>query len=259
MSHQSNIRRKIIDIAYFCGKGCHVGSSLSVVDILTALFSVVDNAENEVILSKGHAALAWYATLNEFGKITDEKLNSFEENGSDLTVLAVKKKELGFACSTGSLGQGISVAVGMAIAMQKKKQFGTIYVVLGDGECNEGIVWEAAQLAGHHRLKNLCVLVDHNGFQSDGDSLKIIDLKNISRMWEANGFCVNEVDGHDVKSIASVLENNRQLDRPQAIICNTIKGYGVSFMENSTEWHYNRLTKEMYLLAVHELEERNVG
>ncbi len=257
ISHQDNIRRKIIDTAYYCGKGCHIGSSLSVVDILTALFEITQNTDNELILSKGHAALAWYATMNEFGILSNEKLNSFEENGSELTVLAVKNTELGFLCSTGSLGQGISVGVGIAIAMQKKRQSGRVFVLVGDGECNEGLVWEAAQLAGHHHLNNLCVIIDHNGYQSDGDSLDVIDLKNIGNMWEANGFIAAEVDGHDVNALASVLEE-RQEKKPQAIICKTIKGYGVSFMENSPEWHYNRLTEDKYHLAVQELEGRNV-
>lgn len=259
MRHQDNIRRKIIDTAYHCGRGCHLGSSLSVVDILTAIFEIVDRTDNEVILSKGHAALAWYATMNEFGFMTDDKLDSFEENGSDLTVLAVKNPKLDFMCSTGSLGQGISVGVGMAIAMKSKNLPGKVYVVVGDGECNEGIVWEAAQLAGHHRLKNLCVLVDHNGFQSDGDSAKVIDLKNIAKMWKANGFCVIDVDGHNVRELSSVLLKEYTEDMPQAIICNTIKGYGISFMENSSDWHYNRLTEEKYRLAIRELEERYVG
>lgn len=259
MSHQDNIRRKIIDTAYHCGKGCHVGSALSVVDILTALFCSVDMSNNEVILSKGHAALAWYVTMNEFGLIPDETLTTFEENGSKLTVLAVKNEELSFRCSTGSLGQGMSVGVGMAIAMQRKNLLGNVYIVVGDGECNEGIVWEAAQLAGHHKLKNLCIIVDHNGFQSDGDSAKVIDLKHMSDLWKSNGFNTVEIEGHDVEKISSALRNEAENTAPKAIICKTIKGYGVSFMENSADWHYNRLTEEKYLLAVRELEGRNVG
>lgn len=257
MSHQSNIRRKIVDTAYHCGRGCHVGSSLSVVDILTALFCTADTSKDEVILSKGHAALAWYAAMNEFGLMTDETLATFEKNGSQLTVLAVKNEELCFKCSTGSLGQGMSVAVGMAIAMKREGLPGNIYVVVGDGECNEGIVWEAAQLAGHHKLKNLYVIVDHNGFQSDGDSTKVIDLKHMSDLWKSNGFYTVEVNGHDVEKLSAVCKSEARSDAPTAIICKTIKGYGISFMENSASWHYNRLTEEDYLSAIKELEGKN--
>lgn len=259
MNHQDNIRRKIIDTAYHCGRSSHVGSALSVVDILTALFCSVDMSNNEVILSKGHAALAWYAAMNEFGLMTDETLATFEENGSELTVLAVKNKKLSFKCSTGSLGQGMSVGVGMAIAMQRKNLPGNVYIIVGDGECNEGIVWEAAQLAGHHKLKNLYIIVDHNGFQSDGDSAKVIDLKHMSDLWKSNGFYTVEIDGHDVRKISSALRNTVENTAPMAIICKTVKGYGVSFMENSADWHYSRLTEEKYHLAVGELEGRNVG
>lgn len=259
MNHQNSIRRKIIDTAFQCGKGCHIGSALSIVDILTVLFDGIKLPEDELILSKGHAALAWYAAMNEFGMISDEKLSTFEESGGELTVLAIKNPNLLFRCSTGSLGQGISVAVGIGIAMKRKHIQGKVYVIVGDGECNEGIVWEAAQLAGHHKLNNLCVLVDHNGYQSDGNSMNVINLANMADMWKSFGFHAVEVDGHNVDEIRDALNNNLSEKLPSVVVCKTVKGYGISFMENSADWHYNRLTNEKYKAAIAELGDKYAG
>lgn len=256
MTHQDNIRKKIIDMAYGCGKGCHVGSSLSVADILSVLVSEVLTDADKFILSKGHAAMAWYATLSEYGYVSNEELAYFQQNDSEFSVLAVKNDRLKITCSTGSLGQGISVAIGIATARKKRHRDGMVYVVVGNGEANEGIVWEAAMFANHNKLDNLCVIIDHNGMQSDGRSENILRLDNMNQLWRANGFDTIDVDGHNVESMREAFCKPAVKGRPRAVVCQTVKGYGISFMENDPKWHHNRLTKDGYDQAVEELNKR---
>jgi len=254
--HHNNIRKMIIDTAYNSKKACHVGSSLSLVEILTALFETKDSCD-EIILSKGHGALCWYCALCEFNLINKDELKTFSQNDSDLSVLAVKNKRLGLRCSTGSLGQGLPIAVGMAIAMKRKNLKGNIYVIVGNGETNEGSIWEAAMLARQNKLNNLCVIIDHNKFQSDGKSSNIIELDNMDLLWSANGFETKNVNGHDVETIKNEISNFASSNSMGALICHTIKGYGISFMENSDEWHHNRMTDAQYKQAIDELDRRN--
>ena len=180
----------------------------------------------------------------------------FPHTGDPAFTPAVKNKKLKIDCSTGSLGQGISVALGMAIAKQRLHEKGKVYTIIGNGEANEGIVWEAAMLASQQRLNNLCVIIDHNHFQSDGSSEDIIALDNMAEIWHAYGFETFEIDGHDCIAIAETLQKSENSHKPVAIVCNTVKGYGVDFMENSPEWHHNRLTEERYCEAVKALEAR---
>lgn len=251
-----NIRRRIIDAAYACGKASHIGSSLSLADILAVLIKEKINDDDEIILSKGHGALAWYAALAEYGLISQDKLDTFQQNDSELSVLAVANSELKLECSTGSLGHGISVAVGIAVAKKRLHEQGKVYAIIGNGEANEGIVWEAAMLASQQKLDNFCVIVDHNHYQSDGNSRDIIALDNMTKMWEAFGYNAYEINGHNCDEIHDALEKTTIDGKPAAIICNTVKGYGVSFMENSAEWHHNRLTESRYMSAIELLEAR---
>jgi transketolase len=251
-----NIRKRVIDTAFICGKGSHIGSSLSLVDILAVVIKEKMDEDNEIVLSKGHGALAWYAVLTEYGYITQEMLDTFQQNDSELSVLAVANQKLKLICSTGSLGQGISVATGIAIAKKKLHERGTVYVIIGNGEANEGVVWEAAMLASQQKLDNFCVIIDHNHFQSDGNSENIIALDNMTEIWKAYGFEVYEADGHNCREICEVLRKAENSVRPVAIVFNTIKGYGVEYMENSAEWHHNRLTEERYIHAKALLEAR---
>jgi transketolase len=251
-----NIRKRVIDTAYICGKSSHLGSSLSLVDILAVLIKEKLYGENEIVLSKGHGVLAWYATLTEYNYITQEMLNTFQQNDSELSVLAVENRKLELTCSTGSLGQGMSVATGMAIAKKRLSEPGMVYVIIGNGEADEGIVWEAAMLASQQKLNNLCVIVDHNHFQSDGSSVDIIDLDHMAKIRSAYGFEALELNGHDCREICEALAHAENSSRPTALVCNTIKGYGIKFMENSAQWHHNRLTEERYICAKELLERR---
>lgn len=251
-----SMRKELIQLAYACGKPTHLGGALSIVDILAAILEVVYQEGDDFILSKGHGVMAYYVFLEQKKRISKEMLNTFEQNDSKLSVLAVRTPELGIHCSTGSLGQGIGVAVGMALAKKKRNEDGKVYVLIGNGEANEGSVWEAAMLAVQHNLENLIVIQDNNGYQSDGDSSHIIDMKNSKTIWEGYGFETVCADGHNVEKIVEAVHGFQEKGKPKAIVCHTMKGYGVSFMESDADWHHNRLTRSGYELALKELETR---
>lgn len=258
----NDVRKRILSIAYKCNNNTHLGGSLSIVELLTVLYRDVLNykfddpkwSERDIfILSKGHCALALDAVLNVCGVISDEESDTFLQNGSDFGSHPVMNIEHGIECSSGSLGQGVSMAVGIAKASKIKGKSNSIYVLVGNGECNEGAVWEAAMLASQWKLSNLTFIIDSNGFQSDGESSVIVNMSSIAGKFESFGFCVTEIDGHDENQIyeAYVLHSG---DRPKAIVANTIKGKGISFMEGNNTWHHNRLIDEMYCNAMEELE-----
>lgn len=257
-----NIRKNILRMANHCGTSAHIGGSLSMVEILATLYleimkynsdSMKNRLRDRFILSKGHSAMALYATLAETGIITMDKLDTFQQNGTDLCAHPVMNKTLGIESSNGSLGQGISMAVGLAKAACLKAFSYNVYVMIGNGESNEGAVWEAAMLAAQWKLKNLTVVVDNNQLQSDGVSADILDMANYLEKWKSFGFYAIEIDGHDIQAIyeAFLTDNG---DKPKVIIANTIKGKGISFIENKTEWHHNRLTDRLYRSALEELE-----
>jgi len=259
-----NIRKRILAMANYCGANAHVGGSLSMVEVLATLYLEImnynsDSMKNQMrdrfILSKGHSAMALYAVLAEAGILTDDMLKTFQQNGTDLVAHPVMNERLGIESSTGSLGQGISMAVGIAKAALLNNYPYKVYVMIGNGESNEGSVWEAAMLAAHWKLSNLTVIIDNNTLQSDGSSKDVLDMGNLLEKWKSFGFYGVEIDGHDTKSIyeAFLADND---DRPKAIIANTIKGKGISFMENNIEWHHNRVTDRLYNCALEELEDK---
>jgi transketolase len=229
-------------------KSPHVGSALSSVDLLVALyFRVMDvdprrkTPENpdRFILSKGHGCMAYYATLAARGFFEPQMLETYSRNGS---VLAEHPSPVGIpGCEigTGSLGHGLSVAAGAALARQMRGQPGRHYVLLSDGECNEGSVWEAAMFAAGRRLENLVVLVDYNKLQAMGRSDEVTGLPPLAKKWSSFSFGTVEIDGHSMPEIVRALEGVPfEKGRPSAIIAHTVKGKGVSFMENDLEWHY---------------------
>jgi transketolase len=256
------IRRNIVDISHFCNTSTHIGGALSMADIMAVLYQEIMNYEpsntlwekrDRFILSKGHAAVGLYSVLYTMDIITEETFSTFQKNGSDLTTHPVMKMSLGIESSNGSLGQGLSMGVGLALAAKKQgKQYKT-YVMLGNGECNEGAVWEASMSAAMFGLDNLTAIIDNNGYQNDGDSAEIMDTGNVEKKWDSFGWDVCSIDGHDISAIHSAFIESEANGKPKAIIAGTVKGKGVPFMEGNNEWHHNRLTKRFYEQALLEM------
>ena len=244
-------------------KSGHPGGSLSACEILTALYFKEMNIDpkdpnksdrDRFILSKGHGAPVLYAVLAEKGYFPKEELNSLRKIDSMLQGHPDMKRTPGVDMTTGSLGQGLSVANGMAIAGKLDKKNYRVYALLGDGEVQEGIIWEAAMFAAHYKLDNLIVFLDHNGLQIDGRNKDIMNIEPIDEKFKAFGWNVTSIDGHDFKEIFNAIDESKKIDgKPTIIIAKTIKGKGVSFMENQVGWHGNAPSKEEVEKAIKEL------
>ena len=263
-----NIRKNIIEMVTEAKSG-HVGGSLSAVEILTYLyFKEMNIAEDNLnskerdyfVLSKGHAAPVLYATLSEKGFIPKEELMTLRKIGSKLQGHPDSKKIKAIDISTGSLGQGISNAVGIALGSKMDNANSRVYTLLGDGEMQEGLVWEAIMSAAHYKLDNLVAFVDYNKLQIDGENEKVLGIKPLDKKFESFGWNVSVINGHDFEQIKSSLENAKNTKgKPTVIIANTIKGKGVSFMENNAGWHGTAPNKEQRDLAIAELESLREG
>jgi len=195
--------------------------------------------------------------LNLIGSISDNELETFEKDNSNLAGHPVKNREIGIDFSNGSLGMGLSIGIGLSIASIKKSEDYNVYVVLGDGECNEGSVWEAAMSAPKFKLKNLYAIIDKNNFQQTGSNKEIMDLGNLSEKWKSFGWEVSEIDGHDIFKIKNCFDNSSSFDKPKLILANTIKGKGFSLTENNNEWHHAILTEKKYNEAIREIEAKD--
>ena len=260
--HAKNIRRNIVKEVYSAQSG-HPGGSLGATDILTELyFEEMDiNEENlntldrdRFVLSKGHASPALYAVLAEKGFLPEEELTTFRAINSRLQGHPNMNYVEGVDMSTGSLGQGISCAVGMAISNKVDGNDHRIYCLLGDGECEEGEVWEAAMAASHYKLDNLCAILDYNHLQIDGNIEDVISPEPFASKFEAFGWNVLNVNGHDFDQLRNAFNQAKQIkDKPTVIIAHTIKGKGVSFMENNYAWHGAAPNQEQYEQAMKEL------
>lgn len=247
------VRRHIIEMTAEAGSG-HPGGSLSCTDILTALYFNILNIDPErpkwperdrFVLSKGHAAPALYAVLAERGYFPKEELLNIRQTGSMLQGHPDMKGTPGVDMSTGSLGQGLSVANGMALSAKLDKKDFRVYVVLGDGEIQEGQVWEAAMSAAHYKLDNLTAFVDHNGLQIDGAVTEVMSPEVVKDKFKAFGWHVIDIDGHDFGEIISAVEEAKTIkNRPTMIVAKTVKGKGVPFMENQAGWHGKAPSKE---------------
>ncbi len=256
------IRKDILLMGLNTGnQGSHLGGSLSLVEIMAVLYTKVLNLEgfnsenrDRVILSKGHGVMAQYAAMKE-NNLLDEDLLTFKQDGSKLSAHPSLLHNLpGIEFASGSLGQGLSLGVGVALGLRRKKNNKSkVYVILGDGECNEGSVWEAAMSAAHFKLDNLIVIVDKNGLQYDGKTDDVMSLGSLDKKFISFGFKALTVDGHDEEELLNALNISHE-NQPIAIIANTIKGKGVSFIENDKTWHNKRLTKEQYEQAIAEVE-----
>jgi transketolase len=254
------LRKRALLMAFESGNnGSHLGGGLSTIEIFATLYGgflrvnskdATNPSRDRMIVSKGHCVLAYYTVLNEFGFLSEKELKSFEVNGSGLHGHASRFIEKGIEFSGGSLGLGLSYAIGVALAGKMNKIPYHVYVIIGDGECNEGIVWESIMSASHYKLDNLTIIVDRNKLQYDGECEEVMSLGNLQRKFEAFGMDTYEVEGHNINELYTALSGKSNL--PKAIIANTIKGKGVSFMENKKEWHHSRLSKEQYEIAISE-------
>lgn len=258
------IRRKILDLAYQT-KSPHIGSAFSCVELLITLYFKTmrifprdprNQARDRFILSKGHACTALYAVLAERGFMDENTLKGFAVDGGTLEQHPFMDLSKGIEISSGSLGHGLSISAGIALAGRKGRGTYRVYTLLSDGELNEGSIWEAAMFASHHRLDNLTAIVDYNKMQALGFTKDIINLEPLAARWESFGWKAIEIDGHDLQQTTEALGNlPLQASRPSVIIAHTIKGKGVSFMENNLLWHYRTPDEKEYKMAIKELQD----
>lgn len=257
------IRKSILRM-HFLSQESHIGSALSCVDILTVLYFRIldinpkkptDKNRGRFILSKGHAASALYAVLAEKGFFSKNILNSFCKDNSKLPGHSTINTVPGIEASAGSLGHGLPMATGMALADKKDKKLSRVFVLISDGECDEGTTWEAALFSSHHKLDNLTAIIDYNKLQALGKTNEILNLEPLKDKWISFGWNVKEINGHNFNEIENALKpNNLHKNKPYVIIAHTIKGKGISFMENKLAWHYKSPNREQYNLALKELQ-----
>lgn len=252
---QGTLRIKILEM-YFKANAGHIGSSLSCVDLMIGSL-ISHRRENEVfLLSKGHAAASLYACLHELGEISDEVLTTFYKNGTILPAHPAPNKIKGIPFATGSLGHGLPISIGIAQANKILENNEFTYVLMSDGETNEGTTWEGGHYAVAKKLDNLIVLIDKNGLQGFGNTDDILGESADKNKWEAMGFEVVEVDGHNVAQIHHQIELFKAFKNgiPKLLIANTVKGKGVSYMENTLEWHYLPMKLENYEIAMNDVK-----
>ena len=238
----------------------HIGSCLSVADILAALYGGIlnikspdDSDRDRFILSKGHAAIALYACLFLKGWLSQKELDSFCVDDSFLGVHPEHRLK-GIDFSTGSLGQGLPVAAGIALGARLKKVKYRSFILMSDAELNEGSVWEAAMFAAHHKLSNLVLIIDQNGQQATGYTKDILNLEPLGKRWESFGWDVNEVNGHHIQNMRDIFKLKKPSDKPQVMIARTRFGKGVSFMENKIKWYYWPMSDKEFETALEEIK-----
>lgn len=261
----TEIRKKILGMK-FKSQSSHIGSALSCVDILTVLYFKILNINpknskeenrDRFILSKGHAASALYATLARRGFFSEEMLKDYCQDGCSIASHSTRDCLPGVEVSTGSLGHGLPIGTGMALAGKKDGKKHRVFVLMSDGECDEGSNWEAALFASHHKLDNLIAIIDYNKLQALGKTNEVLNLEPLKEKWASFGWSVEEVNGHDFSKIENTFERVPFKDnKPNLIIAHTIKGKGVSFMENKIEWHYKSLDNNSFDSAIKELDKK---
>lgn len=253
-------RRSVLRLGHAAGgTGAHFGPALSLIEVMTAIYSVAHLApgsgseleRDRVILSKGHGSLALYTVLHEFGHIPADVLETAELDGTRLPGQPIRDRELGVEFSSGSLGMGLGYGVGLAISARMMKSSRQVFVVMGDGETNEGSVWEAAMAATHFGLDSVTVVIDVNDLQSDGSTSEIMSFDHAAA-WRGFGWDVAEIDGHSIPALRAAMEA-APTGRPRCILARTVKGKGISFMEGVASWHHGRLTEPQYREAHDEL------
>jgi len=256
------LRKTVLHMAH-AGSSVHIACAFSIIEILAVLYRshlrLGDGGprapgRDYLVLSKGHGVMAQYACLHELGWLTDADIQNYFHNGTLLKGLSDAHVP-GLEVTSGSLGHGLSVGVGLALAAKRQKTGQRCYAIVGDGEINEGAIWEALLFAAHFELDNLMVLVDANGFQAMGTTEEVLRLGRIADKLTAFGLVTREVDGHDEAALDATIRDLWQTSpkQPKAVVAHTVKGKGVSFMENDNRWHYTRLKPESYAAAVAEL------
>lgn len=255
------VRRSVVDMAHAAGKaGAHLGGGLSCVEILVSLYGGVlrfnvndptDPERDRFLTGKAHCILAQYSVMQEMGVITEEEKYTFKQDGGML-IGYPKDPRIGLEYSGGSLGMALSVGVGMALAGKEKKSSHKVYVMIGDGECNEGVIWEAVMSAVKYTVDNLVIIVDRNRLQLSGTTEEVMDMGDLGAKFAAFGCAVQEVDGHDIDQLLYAYTHLTEA-KVNVIIADTVKGKGLSFVENHVEWHQNQLSDELYEQALREL------
>ncbi|MBQ2759598.1 MAG: transketolase [Clostridia bacterium] len=252
----NDLRNLTLDTTYWAGSA-HIGGGLSVLDIMTVLYHKYMNIKvddpqwadrDRFILSKGHAGVSYAATLCDYGFNDVEQLKTFNLYGSKMGMHLDSNKVIGVDASTGSLGHGMSIAVGTALAARLQGKDYKTFVVLGDGECDEGSNWEAAMSAVHYKTTNMISFVDRNKCMIDGRTEDVMNLEPFCAKWEAFGFIVKEIDGNNIKELCEAIDfaYENKTDKPVMIVCNTLKGCGIDFIEDDYKWHYGAFDDEKY-------------
>jgi transketolase len=258
----ARLRRTVLEMAY-AGSTVHIGCAFSIIELLSVLYrnhlrypGNDPRAEDRdyLVLSKGHGVMAQYACMHELGWIDDAQIQGYFSDGSELKGLSDSRIQ-GLEVTSGSLGHGFSVGVGIALGLKLKNSDQKVFAIVGDGELNEGPIWEGALVAAHHHMDNLMVIVDKNGFQAMGKTDDVLALGDLSAKFASFGFETLEVDGHDEEAIDNAIRQlwTRGVGKPKALIARTVKGKGVPFMESNNEWHYTRLTKQTFSDAIQAL------
>lgn len=252
------MKLKALDMAFGTGaEGSHIGGAFSLMEILAVLYEIANvndmssSNRDRVILSKGHAVLAYYTALWQNGFLTEEQLASFDQNGTELHGHPHRDLSLGMEFASGSLGLGLSYAVGVAMACKKQYINNRIYVILGDGECDEGIVWESLMSIRNFELDNITLIVDQNHYQLDGPTEEVMNQYSLESKFAAFGFNVTTVNGHDIEALYDALQPKDGLN---VIIADTIKAHGISFLENNKLSHHTSLTMKKYQQAINDIK-----
>jgi transketolase len=256
--NSSKLRHTVLEMAY-AGSTVHIGCAFSIVELLAVLYrnhlrypggSPEAPERDYLVLSKGHGVMAQYACMRELGWLSENEIKAYFSNGSNLKGLSDSRLK-GLEVTSGSLGHGFSVGVGLALAAKLKNTGQRTYALVGDGEMNEGAIWEGALFAAHHQLRDLMLIVDANGFQAMGETEGILKLGSLKEKLVSFGFETLEVDGHDETAIDSTILQLQasSAGSPKAIVAKTVKGKGVPFMENNNMWHYTRLDADSYARA----------
>jgi transketolase len=242
-------RLRLLKMHFESGVG-HIGGNLSALDMMLTLHHRIMGTDDDFVLSKGHAAGALYVTLWSMGRLSDEQLETFHRDATKLGGHPMPPGMLGIPFAVGSLGHGLGLASGLALGKKLRGRPGRVFCLLSDGEWNEGSTWESLIFLAHHNLREVTLLVDLNGLQGFGSTVEVANLGSLTNKLKEFGIEVREIDGHDTDALERALK--APCSRPLAIVARTIKGHGVSFMENRMEWHYLPLTAEQYQLAVEE-------
>ncbi|PCJ59276.1 MAG: transketolase [Planctomycetota bacterium] len=259
----NKLRKTVLEMAY-AGSTVHIGCAFSIIELLAVLYRNHLNYPNNdpeskmrdyLVLSKGHGVMAQYACMRELGWLKDNSFTEYFSNGSELKGLSDSLIS-GLEVTSGTLGHGFSVGVGMSLGAKLAGTNQKTYALVGDGEINEGAIWEGALFASHHELKNFMVIIDENGFQAMGTTKEVLNLNSIKNKFESFGFETITIDGHDEECIDQAINKlwSSSSNMPKAVVAKTIKGKGVSFMENNNEWHYTRLNEHTYNSALAEIE-----